>query len=93
MARRALFRGSLPGLPGRLPENNAGVRSSGSFAPLTDLVGGDPLALQADQWSADTSLALSLTERYVGVLAGGTVRKGETLWLALAIRCMWAAAR
>ncbi len=32
----------------------------GSFAPLTDLVGGGPFALQAGQWTDDTSMALCL---------------------------------
>ncbi|MFI5319786.1 MAG: ADP-ribosylglycohydrolase family protein [Myxococcota bacterium] len=32
----------------------------GSFAPLTDLVGGGPFGLQAGQWTDDTSMALCL---------------------------------
>jgi ADP-ribosyl-[dinitrogen reductase] hydrolase len=34
----------------------------GSFAPLTDMVGGGPFGLQAGQWTDDTSMALCLAE-------------------------------
>jgi ADP-ribosyl-[dinitrogen reductase] hydrolase len=34
----------------------------GSFAPLTDMVGGGPFGLRAGQWTDDTSMALCLAE-------------------------------
>jgi ADP-ribosyl-[dinitrogen reductase] hydrolase len=34
----------------------------GSFAPVTDMVGGGPFALQPGQWTDDTSMALCLAE-------------------------------
>lgn len=35
-------------------------RSRGSFAPLTDMVGGGPFALNVGEWTDDTSMALCL---------------------------------
>ncbi|MGD8214551.1 ADP-ribosylglycohydrolase family protein [Aestuariimicrobium sp. Y1814] len=37
----------------------------GSFAPLTDLVGGGPFNLEPGQWTDDTSMALCLAESLV----------------------------
>ena len=37
-------------------------KSRGSFAPLTDMVGGGPFDLQPGQWTDDTSMALCLAE-------------------------------
>lgn len=37
----------------------------GSFAPLTDLVGGGPFRLEAGQWTDDTSMALCLATSLV----------------------------
>ncbi len=37
-------------------------KAPGSFAPIDDLVGGGPFALQAGQWTDDTSMALCLAE-------------------------------
>lgn len=37
-------------------------RSRGSFAPVTDMVGGGPFSLAAGQWTDDTSMALCLAE-------------------------------
>ena len=34
----------------------------GSFAPVTDMVGGGPFSLEAGQWTDDTSMALCLAE-------------------------------
>ena len=34
----------------------------GSFAPVTDIVGGGPFSLEAGQWTDDTSMALCLAE-------------------------------
>ena len=40
-------------------------RSRGSFAPLTDMVGGGPFSLKAGQWTDDTSMALCLAESLI----------------------------
>ena len=40
-------------------------RPRGSFAPLTDMVGGGPFHLQAGQWTDDTSMALCLATSLV----------------------------
>jgi len=37
-------------------------RPRGSFAPLTDMVGGGPFGLEPGQWTDDTSMALCLAE-------------------------------
>ena len=37
----------------------------GSFAPLTDMVGGGPFNLKAGQWTDDTSMALCLAESLI----------------------------
>jgi ADP-ribosylglycohydrolase len=37
----------------------------GSFAPLTDMVGGGPHGLEAGQWTDDTSMALCLAESLI----------------------------
>jgi len=37
-------------------------RSRGSFAPITDMVGGGPFGLAPGQWTDDTSMALCLAE-------------------------------
>lgn len=37
----------------------------GSFAPLTDMVGGGPFGLEAGQWTDDTSMALCLAHSLV----------------------------
>jgi len=34
----------------------------GSFAPVSDMVGGGPFGLQPGQWTDDTSMALCLAE-------------------------------
>jgi ADP-ribosyl-[dinitrogen reductase] hydrolase len=36
-----------------------------SFAPLADMVGGGPHALEAGQWTYDTSMALCLAESLI----------------------------
>lgn len=40
-------------------------RSPGSFAPITDMVGGGPFHLKPGQWTDDTSMALCLAESLV----------------------------
>jgi len=40
-------------------------KSPGSFAPVTDMVGGGPFDLRPGQWTDDTSMALCLAESLV----------------------------
>lgn len=40
-------------------------RPPGSFAPITDMVGGGPFNLQPGQWTDDTSMALCLAESLI----------------------------
>jgi ADP-ribosyl-[dinitrogen reductase] hydrolase len=57
------YRGSLAGLAcGDAVGTTVEFRSPGSFAPLTDMVGGGPFGLAAGQWTDDTSMALCLAE-------------------------------
>lgn len=60
------FRGALLGLAvgdavGTTPE----FKAPGSFAPISDMVGGGPFRLQPGQWTDDTSMALCLAESLV----------------------------
>lgn len=57
------FRGALLGLAtGDALGTTVEFKSRGSFAPLTDIVGGGPFGLEAGQWTDDTSMALCLAE-------------------------------
>lgn len=57
------YRGSLLGLAcGDAVGTTVEFRSRGSFAPVTDMVGGGPFALRPGQWTDDTSMALCLAE-------------------------------
>lgn len=60
------YRGCLLGLAaGDALGTTLEFESPGSFEPLTDMVGGGPFALQAGQWTDDTSMALCLAESLV----------------------------
>jgi ADP-ribosylglycohydrolase/predicted protein tyrosine phosphatase len=55
--------GSLLGLAcGDAVGTTLEFRSLGSFEPIEDMVGGGPFALEAGQWTDDTSMALCLAE-------------------------------
>jgi ADP-ribosyl-[dinitrogen reductase] hydrolase len=55
--------GSLVGLAcGDAVGTSVEFRSRGSFAPLTDMIGGGPFQLAPGQWTDDTSMALCLAE-------------------------------
>ncbi len=59
----ARARGSLLGLAvGDALGTTLEFRRPGTFAPVTDLVGGGPFGLRAGQWTDDTSMALCLGE-------------------------------
>ncbi len=58
---RSRFRGCLLGLAvGDALGTTLEFRAPGSFAPLTDMIGGGPFGLQPGQWTDDTSMALCL---------------------------------
>ena len=60
---KARDRGSLLGLAvGDALGTTLEFRRPGTFAPLTDLIGGGPFGLKAGQWTDDTSMALCLGE-------------------------------
>ena len=57
------FRGCLVGLAlGDAIGTTVEFKERGSFAPVTDMVGGGPFNLKAGQWTDDTSMALCLAK-------------------------------
>ena len=57
------YRATLLGLAcGDAVGTRAEFQPRGSFAPLTDMVGGGPFNLKPGQWTDDTSMALCLAE-------------------------------
>lgn len=54
----------------------------GSFAPISDMVGGGPFELEAGQWTDDTSMALCLAESLIetGRFDPGDQMKRYTQW-------------
>lgn len=57
------YRGCLLGLAcGDAVGTTVEFRPRGSFAPLTDMVGGGPFGLSPGKWTDDTSMALCLAE-------------------------------
>lgn len=60
------FQGCLLGLAvGDAVGTTVEFRPRGSFAPVTDLVGGGPFGLEPGQWTDDTSMALCLATSLV----------------------------
>lgn len=60
------YRGCLLGLAaGDALGTTLEFEQPGSFAPLTDMVGGGPFSLQPGEWTDDTSMALCLAESLV----------------------------
>src|SRR5215210_1415035 len=60
------YRGSLLGLVvGDALGAAVEFMPPGSFAPLTDMIGGGPHGLEAGQWTDDTSMALCLAESLI----------------------------
>ena len=63
------YRGSLLGLAcGDAVGTAVEFRSRGSFAPLTDMIGGGPFGLAVGKWTDDTSMALCLAESLLNKL-------------------------
>jgi ADP-ribosylglycohydrolase len=60
------YRGVLLGLAaGDALGTTLEFKAPGSFAPITDMVGGGPFGLEPGQWTDDTSMALCLAESLV----------------------------
>ncbi|QDU19088.1 ADP-ribosylglycohydrolase family protein [Urbifossiella limnaea] len=60
------YRGALLGLAaGDALGTTLEFRARGSFAPLTDMVGGGPFQMKPGEWTDDTSMALCLAESLV----------------------------
>lgn len=60
------YRGAMLGLAcGDALGTTLEFRPPGSFAPITDMVGGGPFELQPGQWTDDTSMAIALAESLV----------------------------
>jgi len=60
------FRGALLGLAtGDALGTTLEFKPPGSFAPLSDIVGGGPFGLRPGQWTDDTSMAMCLAESLV----------------------------
>lgn len=54
------FRGCLLGLACGDVVGTTLVKPRGTFAPVTDMVGGGPFGLRPGEWTDDTSMALCL---------------------------------
>ncbi|MDR2297101.1 MAG: ADP-ribosylglycohydrolase family protein [Comamonas sp.] len=66
MSELGRFEGALLGLAcGDAVGTTVEFQPRGSFAPLTDMVGGGPFSLKAGQWTDDTSMALCLAESLI----------------------------
>ena len=66
MDRLDRFRGALLGLAtGDAVGTTVEFKARGTFAPVTDMIGGGPFHLQAGQWTDDTSMALCLAASLV----------------------------
>lgn len=60
------YRGALLGLAcGDAVGTSVEFMSRGSFAPVTDMLGGGPFSLAAGKWTDDTSMALCLAESLI----------------------------
>lgn len=60
------FQGALLGLAcGDAVGTTVEFKARGTFAPVTDMVGGGPFGLQVGQWTDDTSMALCLATSLV----------------------------
>lgn len=66
MTEQDRFRGCLLGLAvGDAVGTTLEFKPRGSFAPITDMVGGGPFGLKVGQWTDDTSMALCLATSLV----------------------------
>lgn len=66
LSARDRLRGALVGLAvGDAVGTTVEFRPPGSFAPVTDMVGGGPFGLAPGQWTDDTAMALCLAESLI----------------------------
>jgi len=71
---RDRYRGALLGLAGGdALGTTLEFKPPGTFAPLSDMVGGGPFNLQPGQWTDDTSMALCLAESLIEPLSAPTI--------------------
>jgi len=60
------YRGALVGLAvGDALGTTLEFKRPGTFAPITDMVGGGPFGMKPGQWTDDTSMALCLAENLI----------------------------
>ena len=87
-ATRDRYRGALLGLAaGDALGTTVEFRPPGTFAPVTDITGGGPFALNAGQWTDDTSMALCLAESLIecrGFDLADQLRRYVRWWRAIA---------
>lgn len=85
MLLRNRYRGALLGLAcGDAVGTTVEFEPPGSFAPLTDMIGGGPFNLQPGQWTDDTSMALCLAaslDHCQGFDAGDQMQRYCDWWL------------
>ncbi len=75
------FRGCLLGLAvGDAVGTTVEFKPRGSFAPLTDMVGGGPFHLQPGQWTDDTSMALCLATSLIAKKGFDPVDQMDRYW-------------
>ena len=83
---RSRARGSLFGLAcGDAVGTTNEFRDTGTFAPVTDMVGGGVFRLEPGEWTDDTSMALCLAESLIscrGFDAADQMRR-YVRWLSL----------
>ena len=73
------YRGCLLGLAaGDALGTTLEFKQPGTFAPLTDMVGGGPFGLKPGEWTDDTSMALCLAESLVTKRAFDPIHQLET---------------
>lgn len=66
LSLRDRARGALLGLAcGDAVGTTVEFSPRGSFAPVTDMLGGGPFSLRPGQWTDDTSMALCLAESLI----------------------------
>jgi ADP-ribosylglycohydrolase len=81
MERLERYRGCLLGLAvGDAVGTTVEFARPGSFAPVTDMVGGGPFGLKSGQWTDDTSMALCLAESLIERSGFDPVDQLERYW-------------
>lgn len=75
------FRGCLLGLAvGDAVGTTVEFQQRGSFAPVTDMVGGGPFHLKPGQWTDDTSMALCLATSLISTNGFDPINQMDRYW-------------